>query len=128
MSVATWSSSQQPTRPLITPPPDRVVGHPPNLGAEPPLDEVADGALFLLSDRQIGARNGRVVFERFARRTGSESGLDDGAEAEVSATFDPVFQTLRFHSLRLRRDGELIDQLQPSRFKVVSAEEGHDAR
>jgi hypothetical protein len=82
---------------------------------------------YLLMDEQTRVRAGRV--ERYFRRTKrvvTTSGVQD--ESELTFSFDPSFERLTLHYIRLVRDGRSIDALVPAEVKVVQQETGLDER
>jgi len=81
----------------------------------------ASGSLFLLSDHQI-----RVVkdsTERYARRVRkvvNASGLDDLSQLQLE--FEPTYEELVIHHVRIQRGETTIDALNPREIKVIQQE------
>jgi hypothetical protein len=77
---------------------------------------------FLLDDHQI--RVGEKTVERYyhhAQKIETTAGLSD--VSQLRFYFEPSFQQLAIHFIRIRRDGALIDALKPSEIKVIQQEE-----
>lgn len=87
--------------------------------------ESGEGMKTLLMDQQIRVREGRV--ERYTRRAKhilTTSGVQN--ESELKVSFDPTFERLTLHYIRLIRDGRSIDALVPLEVKVIQQETGLD--
>ena len=54
----------------------------------------------------------------------SESGVENSSE--ISIDFDPSYQTLVFHSLKIIRGNQIIDKLASTQFKIVQQEKDLD--
>lgn len=81
---------------------------------------VQGGEEYLLLDRQhhLGSRQG--YWHRVTRLATHEA-VQNGARFETS--FDPTYQRLTIHHLRIVRNGVIIDKLERSRIKVLRREE-----
>jgi len=84
--------------------------------------EVGD-TYFLLAENQYDVATGTNYF-RYLKRLESESALREGSQ--LSFGFDPAHETLRFHRLRIHRNGEMLDRLAGQEFKVIQREEDHE--
>lgn len=78
------------------------------------------GEEILLLDRQYDLA-GEQLYWRSARRLISTEGVQNGSRIEAS--FDPTFQKLTIHHLRLIRNGVVIDQLNKATLRVLHREE-----
>ena len=98
-----------------------------------PLDLESEGksglssssSTFLLDDHQI--RVSKATVDRYyhhVQKVETTAGLDD--ISQVRLYFEPSYQQLAIHYIRLRRDGSLIDVLRSSEIKVIQQEEGLD--
>ncbi len=88
---------------------------------EPNRDSISDGVRYLLVDNQIllGATN--ACYNHYAFRFLTEAGMRESAAIQIR--FDPSFETLRFHVLRLWRGTNQFDCLRTTTFRTVQREE-----
>lgn len=85
------------------------------------LDQIFDGAYYLLSDSQIRLEAGQLTtYRRVASMATNEAGV--GALANIEINFDPSFQTLQLHSINLIRRGQLIPKLASATVRVLQRE------
>ena len=77
------------------------------------------GISYLLFDQQEQVEP-KTSFYHEARQITSENGVQNGAS--VSLSFDPSFQKLTFHFIRLRRNGAITDRLVRSQIKLLQRE------
>ncbi len=85
----------------------------------------SSSSTFLLDDHQI--RVSKATVERYyhhVQKIETAAGLDD--ISQVRLYFEPSYQQLAIHFIRIRRDGSLIDVLRSSEIKVIQQEEGLD--
>lgn len=95
----------------------------PNAPARPGAP--GEGMNVLVMDQQTRVRDGRV--ERYVRRAKhilTTSGVQD--ESELKVSFDPTFERLTLHYIRVVREGRAIDALVPAEVKVIQQETGLD--
>lgn len=78
---------------------------------------------YLVSERQILVRE-RAAFVHFAYRVAAPGGLSDAAE--FSLTFDPAYERVALHHLRLVRDGRVEERLALGDFEVIRQERDRD--
>jgi transglutaminase-like putative cysteine protease len=89
--------------------------------SKPPDDEVSSGAHWLAIDRQIRVGpDSQKTYSLYAVRLLNEQGVDDNAN--LSIDFDPSYQTLTLHQVRLLRGSQSIDQLKSARISVLQRE------
>jgi hypothetical protein len=81
--------------------------------------EAIDGYIHISSDIQISLSN-QSKFFRFCKKIISQSGVQNGSE--ISIPFDPIYEQLTFHSVRIIRDGESLNRLQLSNIKTIHQE------
>jgi Domain of Unknown Function with PDB structure (DUF3857)/Protein of unknown function (DUF2569)/Transglutaminase-like superfamily len=92
----------------------------PNSGGVP-TDEISHGTWHLLSDRQVRVTgSSRETFSHFARKIVNDAGLEDSSQ--ISIDFEPSYQGLMLHWVRLRRDGQWLDRLSLPKVKVIQRE------
>jgi transglutaminase-like putative cysteine protease len=86
----------------------------------PPTEPASDGISYVLVDQQENLEP-RASYYHEARRITSENGVQNGAGIAVS--FDPSYQKLTFHSIRLVRQGVAADRLDRSLIKLLQREQ-----
>jgi hypothetical protein len=85
------------------------------------------GAAFLLYDGQYRATAGRTErYFRRVRRVASSAELESAANIELG--FEPSYQELFIHHIRVLRDGQAVDALRPREIRVVQKEEELSSR
>ena len=86
---------------------DREIG----LSETLPIDAIGGGIYYVLVDQQIRATHDDepMYFSRYAQRIINQQGLESGSQ--ISIQFDPIYETLVFNSVRIVRDGKIIDKL-----------------
>jgi hypothetical protein len=99
--------------------PDWLIAIHPDLNRKPSPDEISDGYYFELRDKQINLLRS-TEYTHFIKYIVNATGVQ--GESEVSVTFSPQFQQVVFHRVCILRDGATLEQLQPSRIKVVQEE------
>lgn len=85
----------------------------------PATEPADDGISYVLLDQQENLEP-RASYYHEARRITSENGVQNGADITVS--FDPSYQKLTFHSIRLVRQGIASDRLDRSQIKLLQRE------
>lgn len=84
------------------------------------LEEGAsDGYIDLDFEKQVSLSS-HTVFIRVVKKVLSDAGVQNASE--VSIDYDPSYEHLRVHSVQLRRDGRVINKLDPTRFEVIRQE------
>lgn len=92
-----------------------------DMEAKPPLGQASNGVHYLLADQQIQLEaSGKTTFRRSASRALNERGVE--SVAQVSVDFDPSYQRLTLHSLKVYRDGRVQDRLPSAQIKVLQRE------
>ncbi|WPV68754.1 DUF3857 domain-containing protein [Chitinophaga sp. LS1] len=104
----------------VSPTPDWLAPYKPDLGKAPDAREVSNGYFLLLLEEQHHAEK-NAVYRHIIRQIVSEAGIQNGAE--VSVEYDPTYEKLHFHQLVIRRNGQVITKLDPSRFRFLQKEE-----
>jgi transglutaminase-like putative cysteine protease len=110
----------QPKNFSVTPAPSWLLPTHPDLTKTPDLREISDGFYLLLFEHQQNVEL-HSSYEHRIRQIVSEAGIQSGSE--VSVTYDPVYEKVHFHQLIIRRNGQVINKLQPARFKFIQQEE-----
>ncbi len=102
-----------------TPLPDWVEPVAVELDAPDPEGGASDGMYYLLLDDQNNVGEA-TRFSHSARRFINESGVQENSR--VSIDFEPSYQTLAFHTLRLHRAGAILDRLATQEIKLLQRE------
>ncbi|MGV3762031.1 DUF3857 domain-containing transglutaminase family protein [Parapedobacter sp.] len=89
-------------------------------GGRPEAKKISDGYYFKLLDYQLHAEQ-QVAYTHVIREIVNESGVQYGSD--ISVTFSPTYQQVRFHELWVIRNGQRINALQVDQFKVVAVEQ-----
>lgn len=82
-----------------------------------------EGVRYLLYDKQINLL-ARESYHRFSIQVLSADGIQ--AISDLQIEFDPTFQTLEIHAVKLYRDGANIYSLNVSDIKLIQKEAGAD--
>lgn len=86
-------------------------------------NEADDGYFDIVYERQISVENQAVYCHR-ALKILTTAGVQNASEVNVS--FDPAYERLTFHTIRIVRNGTVIDQLNPSKIKTIQQEQELD--
>jgi len=109
---------------LVGPVPDWV--KPIEAPSQMPAAVEGEGVQYLLVDRQVrvaGASTSR--YSHFVTRILHEDQLAD--ESQIEVVFDPSYQRLSFHHVRLRRAGVVLDRLRPQAIQLLQRERDLEA-
>ncbi len=121
IALALAHSGQADSRYSIGPVPRWVSPPPaPESDSKPVTDQT--GVAHLLVDEQVRVA-GRATehFHHMIRRVESPTGVEDSAQLKID--FDPSYQRLVIHYVRLRRDQRSTDCLRQSEIKVIQPED-----
>jgi transglutaminase-like putative cysteine protease len=102
------------------PKPTWLAPYTPDLNKEPHEKDISDGYFMLLYEEQQHAELNSSYYHSI-RKIVSEAGIQSGSE--ISVDYDPSYQQLIFHEVIIRRDGKIINQLNPARFKFLQQEQ-----
>ncbi len=98
-----------------------------DLRASPPASEISGGVHYLLVDQQTRVSpRGEERFGHFAKRIVNEAGLE--AASQLSVAYDPGYETVELHFLRVRRGGAVLDRLVRERVELVQRESELEAQ
>jgi len=101
--------------------PPWVVRLPLDLDARPTQGQATNGVHYLLVDQQVQlGKAGAATFRRTATRALNERGVD--ATAHIGIEFDPSYQKLTLHEVKLHRDGRVQDRLATAHIRVLQRE------
>lgn len=105
----------------FAPPPGWVQPVPVENRSGPAPEGVEGGIDYLLVDRQIRVGpSGEERYGHYAKRIVNEAGLETASQ--VSVSFDPSYQRLTLHTVRVRRAGAVLERLQPARVELLQRE------
>ena len=105
-------------------PPEAWVGESPTPPLTPtPTGDLTYGYDYLLLDRQVNVRESSA-YEHTVYRITSEGALQSGAS--ITWSFDPAYETIVLHHLRVLRDGEVRERLTKELIKVIQQERDLD--
>ena len=85
--------------------------------------ESEDGYLDIGFEKQISLLQQARYYKKTIKIL-SEAGVQNSSE--ISVNFDPAYQKLIFHSIRIIRDGESLNKLRLSNFKIIQQEKELD--
>src|SRR3954447_9340525 len=78
-----------------------------------------DGYVDVDFEKQISVEQ-QCTYYRRAEKIISESGIQNASQ--ISESYDPSYEQIVFHTIKIIRDGKLINKLEPSKFKVIQQE------
>lgn len=108
------------SKPLIQPEPAWVT-HPAFDYNETRMDEEAEnGYINLELEKQVSIQQ-QSVYTKTSFKILSESGVQNASEINVN--FDPTYNQIIFHSIKIIRGKETINKLQPTKIKVIQQEQ-----
>ena len=81
--------------------------------------EAEDGSIDFDYEKQVSLAE-KSVFIRRCYKVLSESGVQDNSQ--VTIEYDPSFQQLTIHTIQIIRNGQIINQLNPSNIKTIHQE------
>jgi len=90
-----------------------------NLAGSKLLNDTKDGYLNLVHERQVDLGS-RTTYRRSVLRIVTEAGVQNASK--ISAEYDPAYQRLVFHNIRIIRDGKTINKLELSKIKTIRQE------
>jgi len=105
----------------VTPSPSWTKPLTANLNDRVKTQDVSDGYFFLLDDRQVHTAK-REFFVHQVRKIISDEGVQSGSD--LSLQYDPSYQQLSFHYVRITRNGTVMDRTRETDFKVIQPERG----
>jgi len=88
------------------------------------LEHEAEGGYFDIAfEKQVSLEQQSIYYRKVIKIL-TESGVQNNSE--ISVSFDPSYQNLIFHSVRILRNNTIIDQLHLSKFKTIQRESDLD--
>ena len=90
------------------------------------LRQVEDGVYYLLSDTQVKFQGDVETFwRRNVYKVTDRSGLEEAARLDMD--FDPAFEHVVLHRVRILRDGQVLDRLPSANVRVMERESDLDS-
>lgn len=102
------------------PTPTWLAPYTPDLNKKPNDKDISDGYFLLLHEEQQQAEL-KSSYHHTIRQIVSEAGIQNASE--ISVDYDPSYQQLIFHQVIIRRNGKIINQLNPARFEFLQQEQ-----
>ena len=118
--TATSVWAQQPTTGPVS---GWVEIHQPDLKSSDQTTGLSGGMHFLLIDKQVNIPS-QEIYRHFVIRVLNSEAVQ--SQSNISMDYDPSFQTLQIHSLRIHRAGRVIDNLATHQIQTIQREEGMD--
>jgi hypothetical protein len=81
--------------------------------------DAEDGYVDVDFEKQISVEQ-QCTYYRRAEKIISESGIQNASQ--ISESYDPSYEQIFFHTIKIIRAGKLINKLEPSKFKVIQQE------
>ena len=82
-------------------------------------NEVDSGVHMLLYDTQVNIPE-QMLYNRITTQITENVGIQEASN--ITAVYDPSYQTLKFHKINIIRDGEIIDKLDVNNIQVMRRE------
>jgi transglutaminase-like putative cysteine protease len=106
--------------------PSWVKALPVDYAVKAPVDG-GEPLLFLLSDAQTRVHGADLqTYHRFVRKALTHAGVEALARIEVG--FDPSYQTLTLHTIRVVRDGQVMERLAAPAVRILQRERELESR
>jgi len=106
---------------FVRPPPDWVEPLPLDTDPAPPDGGVVGGLYYLLLESQIDAvATPKQRFSHYAVLITNEIGVRDASQ--IGVDFDPSYEELHFHFIRVHRGAETIEKLDPQKIEILQRE------
>jgi hypothetical protein len=127
MGFATASAASAPDEYAIGPAPAWAKPIAVDADAAAPVEQISDGAFFLLSDAQTRIAAGeRVSYRHFATKAINAKGVESIANLVIA--FDPAYQKLTLHSIDIVRDGHVLTKLHGVEVRILQRESALEFR
>lgn len=92
-----------------------------------PTDSITDGTYFLLVDTQENPKAwNRESYRRYAEMVVNQKGVS--TVSQISIDFDPSYQELIVHSIKLHRNEKVIDKLRLADISILQREKNLEAQ
>jgi transglutaminase-like putative cysteine protease len=108
---------------LRVPEPSWIAKSTPEYSIEVDEPDVLYGKYYLVDEKQVNVRGAGIEeYTHIAYRVMNSTGL--AVSGTISITFNPSFQSLRIHSIRIVRKGLAIDAVPKAKISLLQREEG----
>lgn len=86
-----------------------------------PEGDISNGIYYLFLDKQIKVDEiERKTYTAFATYVANRSGVDENSQ--VNIYYDPTYETIKIHSVTVKRDGVLLSQLEKAKITELRTE------
>lgn len=91
-----------------------------------PQNQIQNGIYYSLVDTQVLVNQGQepIYHYHYANHIVNQTGLENGSQLNLD--YDPSYQRLKLHSLRVVRDAKSINKMSSARMKLIQREEDMD--
>lgn len=86
-----------------------------------PFEQISSGMFYMLFDKQVNL-NTNEIYHHYAYKVTSEAGVQ--GNSELSLSFEPSFQTLTLHNIKVYRKNAVIEKLSNSKISTIQRESG----
>ena len=88
-----------------------------------PASDIQNGIHYLILDVQVRARDKQPLqtYQHYAEHIVNQNGVTENSQINIS--YDPSYQALQLHTLRIIRKGKAIDKINSARMKTLQREE-----
>lgn len=106
----------------ISPLPKWIKPHIYNEPKEIPYNKISTGTYYLASDMQINVSGkNKEVYRYNAIKVINQTGIED--VSQILIDYDPAYQTVLLHNIKIHRQNKLMTQLNPEQIKIFNREE-----
>ena len=106
----------------ISPLPEWVKPHIYKEPKEMPYNEISTGIYYLATDTQIKiSGKNKEVYRHYAIKVINQTGIEH--VSQILIDYDPAYQSVLLHSIRIHRQNHLINQLKPDQIRILNREE-----
>ncbi|MBA56350.1 MAG: hypothetical protein CMK89_18020 [Pseudomonadales bacterium] len=88
-----------------------------------PASDIQNGTHYLILDVQVRACDKQPLhtYQHYAEHIVNQNGVTENSQINIS--YDPSYQALQLHALRIIRKGKAIDKINSARMKILQREE-----
>ena len=105
----------------ISPLPKWVKPHIYTVPKEIPYNEIRTGVYYHAVDMQIKISNkNKEVYRYYAIKVINQTGIED--VSQILIDYDPAYQTVLLHNIKIHRQNNLITQLNPDQIRILNRE------
>lgn len=91
-----------------------------------PQEKIRNGVYYRLVDNQVLVEQGREpqYYYHYADHIVNQTGVEGSSQLNLG--YDPSYQRLRLHTLRVLRNNQVLDRIDSARMKLIQREEDMD--